>query len=121
MTRARWAFLWALLLLALFVGGGNWMRRRYLAASASHAGGSPSAYVGDWQARAVNLDLHIEAQGQTLRVTGLEAEPVIFERTSEQQPFQQSGGGRRLYLHWKGLELEQPDGQRLDLRPREAR
>lgn len=96
------------------------MRQRYLAASASHAGGSPSAYAGDWQARKVSLDLHIEADGQSLRVTGLEDQPLVFERSSEQKPFEQRGGGRRLWLHWKGLELEQPDGQKLDLRPRES-
>lgn len=103
-------------LLVTFVAVGIVMRRRVPAVEQALGQGQPADYAGDWQAREVSLDLHIEVQGEELLVTGLESQPLVFKRSGPQAPFVH--GNRRLTRAYKRLKLHQADGQTLDLRPR---
>ena len=110
-----------LALLALFVAGGSVLRRQVPAWQPATSGGSPGDYVGDWQCGTVSLDLHIESQAQQLQVTGLEARPVVFERSSPQAPFQQRGGLRQLWLKSGKLQLRQGEDAPLEFELRGPR
>jgi hypothetical protein len=114
------AFLWVVGLLLVFVAGGAFLKQR-LPALQQHSSAPTRAadYVGDWQSETVSLDLHIESQGDLLQVSGLDVEPLVFERASPQAPYQQRGGTRQLVRQWKRLQLRQGDGSLLELRLRE--
>lgn len=106
-------------LLSLFLAGGAYLRQRLPALQAPAVGGQVADYVGDWQCATVSLDLHVESQGEQLQVSGLETEPVVFERANPESAYQQRGGTRQLRHSWKRLQLVQPDGQILEFRLRE--
>lgn len=106
------------LLLALFVGVGMVLRRRVPVVETALGAGQPADYVGDWQCDSASLDLHIEAQGDGLLITGLEDQPVVFGRSGPKEPFVQPGGSRRLARGYQRLRLHQRDGQTLEFRLR---
>lgn len=78
-----------------------------------------SEYVGDWECETRNLDLHISGSGQQLTVSGLEANPVTFERQRDDQPFLEKGGERQLRCKFKHLLLTLADGKEYGFRLRQ--
>ena len=107
-------------LLSLFLVAGAYLRQRLPALQAPGVRLPVPHHVGDWQCPTVSLDLHVESQGEQLQVSGLETDPVVFERANPESVFQQRGGTRQLRHSWKRLQLVQGDGQVLEFRLRES-